>query len=218
VGHITEDELRARLNRTEAANGFGNRFLYLHVHRSKLLPHGGDDMDAAVTLALSECLQNAVNFARSTGRVTMTPAARVSWEAVYKDLSAEQSGLLGAVTSRAEAQTIRLSLLYALLDGQGRIDVQHLRAALAVWEYAEASAVHIFGDSLGDPVADEILRALKQVGSTGMTRTAIRDLFGRNKAGDRIAAALALLVTKGRARMEQRQTSGGPLEMWFATS
>ena len=50
-----------------------------------------------------------------------------------------------------------------------------------------------------------------------MTRTAIRDLFGRNRASDRIGAALALLATKGRARMETCKTSGHPAEVWVAT-
>jgi hypothetical protein len=35
IGHITFDELRARLSRTEMANGFANRFLYALVRRSK---------------------------------------------------------------------------------------------------------------------------------------------------------------------------------------
>jgi hypothetical protein len=48
------------------------------------------------------------------------------------------------------------------------------------------------------------------------TRTAIRDLFGRNRSGDRIGAALALLMTKGRARAEVRTTGGRPSEIWFA--
>src|SRR5262245_25600997 len=43
-------------------------------------------------------------------------------------------------------------------------------------------------DSLGDHVADEILRALINAGADGMTRTAIRDLFGRNQTADRIGA------------------------------
>jgi Primase C terminal 2 (PriCT-2) len=40
-GHITIDELRARLTRTDAANGFANRFLFPLVRRSKELPFGG---------------------------------------------------------------------------------------------------------------------------------------------------------------------------------
>ena len=31
---------------------------------------------------------------------------------------------------------------------------------MAVWEYAEHSARYIFGDALGDPLADEILAAI----------------------------------------------------------
>src|SRR5262245_12914248 len=42
VGHITSDELRARITRTEVANGFANRFVFALAKRSKLLLFGGD--------------------------------------------------------------------------------------------------------------------------------------------------------------------------------
>ena len=60
---------------------------------------------------------------------------RIVWETIYGRLSEGQPGLLGAVTSRAEAQTVRLALIYALLDGASNIDLPHIMAALAVWEY-----------------------------------------------------------------------------------
>jgi hypothetical protein len=41
LGHITKEELLRCLNSTEAVNGFGNRFLWLCVKRSKCLPEGG---------------------------------------------------------------------------------------------------------------------------------------------------------------------------------
>jgi hypothetical protein len=104
-----------------------------------------------------------------------------------------------------------------LLDRRTEIDVAHLEAALALWEYSEASALRIFGDSLGDPVADDILTALHQAGSAGMTRTSVRDLFGRNQGSDRIGVALAKLASKGLAIMENRRTGGRPVETWFAT-
>ena len=154
---------------------------------------------------------------KNAGRVTMTDAAKVTWSAVYSALSAGQSGLLGAVTARAEAQTIRLALIYALLDDAPEIDEPHLRAALAVWEYCEASAVRIFGTALGDPIADEIEQALKRQLPGGMSRTAIRDLFGRHQTADRIGAALSLLLTKGRAKMGTTSTGGRPVETWFAS-
>jgi hypothetical protein len=215
TAHITEDELRARLTRTDAASGFGNRFLYPLVKRSKFLPFGGSLEESEIKI-LSARLEETIKSARVGKQITMTQGAREHWEAVYKDLSAAQSGLLGAVTARAEAQSVRLAMIYALIDGRTEIDVDHLKAALAIWEYCEASAARIFGQSLGDPVADEILRALQQAGANGLTRTAIRDLFGRHRTGDRIGAALALLMTNGHARAEERMTSGRPSEVWFA--
>jgi Protein of unknown function (DUF3987) len=215
VGHITEDELRSRITRVEMANGFANRFLFALVRRSKELPFGGDLSDSEI-LHLGEHLKAVTDKVRTFGRVSMTGTAKEQWAAIYGALSMSQAGLLGAITARAEAQTIRLALLYALLDGAADIDEPHLRAALAVWEYCEASAARIFGNALGDPVADEIERALLHAGAAGITRTAIRDLFGRNKSADRIGAALALLTTKGRASAETKVTGGRPSEVWFA--
>jgi hypothetical protein len=217
VGHITEEELRSRITRTDMANGFANRFLFALIKRSKELPFGGNLSDSQI-LHLGEQLQGIIGAAHGVGRVTLTDAAAAEWARVYSALSAGQSGLLGAITARGEAQVVRLAMIYALLDNSAHIDIGHLKAGLAVWEYCEASAAHIFGDSLGDPVADEVLRALQQAGAVGLTRTAIRDLFGRNRSADRIGAALALLMQRGRARGGIRETGGRPSEVWFATT
>ena len=215
IGHITSEELRARLTRTDSANGFANRFLFALVKRSKELPFGGALGDDVIA-GLGDRLKNAVEIAARTGRVGWSSAAADKWASVYSQLSAGQTGLLGAVTSRAEAQVVRLALVYTLLDGQTEIGVPHLRAALAVWEYCEASAAFIFGDSLGDAVADDILRALQRAGSAGLTRTAIRDLLGRHQSADRIGASLALLLNKNLARAEVGDTGGRPTEVWLA--
>ena len=124
VGHITDDELRTRLTRTDAANGFANRFLFAVIKRSKLLPFGGGLADHDL-LHLGERLKIAIDRAKNIGRVQMTPAARKLWENVYAALSEGQPGLVGAVTARAEAQTVRLALLYALLDSKDEIDELH---------------------------------------------------------------------------------------------
>jgi hypothetical protein len=219
VGHITEAELRTNLTRTDMASGLANRFLFACVRRSKLLPFGGN-LDEATIGELASRVAQTIECAKEVGRVTMTEDARQEWAAVYEDLSADQPGLLGAITARGEAQVIRLALIYALLDcsaqGGVQISVKHLDAAIAVWEYCEASAARIFGNALGDPVADEILRALRHAGKGGMSRTAIRDLFGRHRSADRVGQALALLLSSGRARMESKPTDGRPSELWFA--
>jgi hypothetical protein len=161
IGHITQDELRARLRRTDMANGFANRFLFALVKRSKRLPYGGHVDDAALA-RLGERFKQAVELAQAFGRVAMTDAAAKAWALAYEELSADRPGLLGAVTARAEAQVVRLSLIYALLDEVGsEIDTAHLEAAMAVWAFCDQSAHLIFGDSLGHPVADDILAALR---------------------------------------------------------
>ena len=216
VGHVTEDELRHSLDRVSMANGYANRFLFACVRRARCLPHGGDLCDKTIR-DLGVRTKTVIDCARNVSRVVMTEKAREGWEKIYPLLSDGQPGLLGGIVARAEAQTIRLATLYALLDGKFEIGTEHLRAAVALWEYCEASARHIFGETLGDPVADEILRALQQTGKTGMTRTQIRDLLGRHRNGEQIGAALSVLARCGKAMNVMRNDTGGkPAEVWVA--
>jgi Protein of unknown function (DUF3987) len=214
IGHITAHELRQYLDRTEAGNGFANRFLFVCVRRSKLLPEGGGLSDSDLVPVARQIVQ-ALASARRIQTVRRDDQAGVLWHTVYEELSEGRPGLLGAVISRAEAQTMRLAMLYALLDGSSSIAASHLQAALAVWEYCEASARCIFSSALGDPVADRILRALRST-SKGLTRTDISDLFGRNKDQARIDRALSLLATMGVAKCVREESGGRPGERWFA--
>lgn len=214
IGHATRDELRRLIARTELANGFANRFLWLCVRRSKCLPEGGDLQGIGV---LQQRIIETVRFAQGVERLNRDPDCRALWAEAYPELSEGKPGLLGAAVSRAEAITLRLSCLYALLDRSDVIRVEHLRAALALWSFAARSARYIFGSALGDPVADEILVALK-ASPNGMTRTEIREHFGRHKRSEDIARVLGELLEYGLARMEIMQTAGRPMERWFAVT
>lgn len=213
LGHITRDELRRFLSSTEAGNGFGNRFLWLCVRRSKCLPEGGRIHEVDLGEPLRH-LQEAMTFGSVRRRVERDDDARAIWLEVYPDLSEGKPGLFGSVTSRAEAQVMRLAMIYALLDCSPVIRSEHLMDALALWEYCEQSARYIFGDALGDPIADELLRALRNAGSAGMTRTEIRDLFKRHRGAEQIGRVLSLLLEYGYVRREQEKTSGRPVERW----
>lgn len=215
IGHITADELRRYLSQTESANGFANRFLFVCIRRSKALPDGGALTEADLA-PLAQALAESIHFARSVGRVTRTSAARDLWHAVYSDLSEGAPGLFGAVTSRAEAQVTRLATLYAVINRSSQIDVQHLAAALAVWNYAEQSARHIFGTTLGDQVADDILAALKLSPDDGLTRTQISGLFKRHKSSAEIDRALKLLETNKLGDVTIEKSGGRPFEVWRA--
>ena len=213
IGHVTDEELRRHLDRTEAANGFANRFLYVSVKRSKMLPEGGGEIDWG---DLPARLGRAIVQARGIGQVSRSTRARMLWGDVYEGLSEGRPGLLGAVLGRAEAHVMRLALLYALLDGQAFVDESHLRAALACWRYAEASATYVFGENLGDPVADELLRGLRQ-DRAGLTRTDLSSLLCRHVDASQIARALAALANQGLARVTIERTGGRPRELWQAS-
>jgi len=117
-------------------------------------------------------------------------------------------------TNRAEAQVVRLSVLYAALDCSPLIRAEHVLAALAVWRYCEQSARWAFGDATGDPTADAILSALRRNGE--LDRQDISDLLGRHINRSRIDMALGLLLTSGLAKMRRESTGGRPREVWRA--
>ncbi len=215
LAHVTQSELLRHFNEVEAANGFGNRFLWAKVRRSKLLPNGGQLPEEALgSLALDT--QRAAEQARKTGPISRTPDADRLWEAHYEDLSTPPPGLFGALTARAAPLVLRLSLLYALLDCASQVDVPHLKAALAMWSYCKDSTRLVFGDALGDPVADRLREMLLEKADAGATRTEIRDHFHRHKTRAELDRALSLLERTGVARKVLCKTGGKAAETWIA--
>lgn len=211
LGHITQDELLRYLDSTEAGNGFANRFLWACVRRSKVLPDGGQ-IDHQLMVDLADQLKNVVEISQHIGLIQRDADATALWREVYGPLSEGGVGLMGAITSRAEAQVMRLAAIYAVLDETPNLSIDHLNAALAIWRYLEESAAYIFGDALGDPIADTILRALRASGE--MTQTEIANLFGRNQRAARIDQALGMLLSAGKVSRAHRETGGRPAVVW----
>jgi hypothetical protein len=192
----------------EIANGFLNRFLIAAVRRDKHVPRPrpipgnveGDYVDAT---------QAALEHARSVREMRFDATAGKQWDQAYeRELSVDRPGLAGAACSRAEPHALRLAVIYALLERSKVIRPEHLEAALAVWRYCEASALLIFGDSLGEPIADAILDALRTAAG-GLTRTEISvDVFSKNVSADTLDQALALLLHHRRIVAELETTAG----------
>jgi hypothetical protein len=216
IAHVTDDELHAVLTKVEMANGFANRFLFARVRRSKLLPHGGH-LDCEALQDLGEQIATRHRQAQTLGRITMTDVAAEAWAKNYAELSRDRPGLLGAILGRAEAQVIRLALIYALLDNRTQIDLLHLRAALAVWAFCEDSATQIWGDMIGDDVSDTIFAALKTAGSTGLRRTEMSNLFSRHVPSARITKVLETLERAGKAERVAGPTVGHGEQRWRYT-
>lgn len=218
IAHITKQELLRYLDSTEAGNGFGNRFIWICVRRSKLLPDGGSTENVDFNPLIQQ-LARAVEFGRYVGEIKRDAEATKLWREAYPRLSEGYPGLLGAILARAEAHVMRLACIYALLDLSPLVRAEHLQAALALWDYAERSARFIFGDALGNPIADEILQALRQAGEKGLSRTQIRDLFGRNVSAHKVRLALEELAAAGLATCQRQKAGNGrPSEKWYAST
>lgn len=215
IGHVTNDELQREMSQTEGASGYANRFLFVAAERKRLLPLGGR-IDERAMQPLVLRLRQAKVFGKKAFELVFSPKAEKLWIAAYPGLTADIPGLLGAVTGRAEAQVLRLAVIYALLDQSTVIRVPHLRAAIAVWRYCARSARYIFGGSLGDRRADQILAALRKE-PRGLSRTKIRRLFAGNLDAKEIDRALAFLQEHKLASCRREDTNGRPKEIWFAT-
>ncbi|WP_298031565.1 hypothetical protein [uncultured Desulfovibrio sp.] len=204
--HITMQELAVCLGEVQAVNGFGNRFLWVCARRAKLVPLPSRMPDAELA-PLQRELWRLVGLAQRRGTMTMTPPAVALWESLYTELSQEHSGLAGSIINRAEAQTLRLALIYALLEGAERIAENHLQAALAMWNYAQESALYIFGDRVADPLEEKVLEALK---AGPLTATELSAALNRHVPRERLQPLLQQLEGQQRISILKQKNAGRP--------
>lgn len=219
IGQITADELRSRLLSTDVANGFANRFLFVSAYRAQRLPRGGDFESEEVD-AVVQCVRKAIARAKTIERVDFTDEAGAEWDRNYceADDSDAPVGLVGALLARKDPQILRLSLVYALLDGSDLIDLEHLRAAQAVWDYCEASARYVFGDTLGDDVAQRLLDEIREIYPAGLSRDKQFERLGRHTSASRISAARQALVQHRLAIVRREPTKGRTREVLYAVA
>lgn len=205
IGHISPDELRHLMTATDAGNGFGNRILFACVRRARYLPHGGLTVDFSTEATE---LKDAIQYGRKPAKLQRDSEAKALWASRYRELSGGRPGVLGKVTNRAEAQVMRLSLIYALSERSSVIQQRHLEAALEVWRYCFDSARFLFGMALGDALAEKLDKALQERGEQGMTRTEMSQHLSGNHSKEEINRALGLLAEQGRAEKRRELGAG----------
>ena len=205
IAHVTPVELRQKLNGTDAANGFGNRFLWLAVRRTRLVPFP----ESPVRRVHPEVLRDigaSIDEAQSPREMTWSSAAHDAWEDLYFELAARHGhGLLGAMTARTEAQIVRIALAYALLDRSPTVELEHLQAGRALWDFAERSIARFVGTSTGDRNAD-VLRAHLVDGPISWQDA--RTVAGLRTGAD-VSAAVDLLQSLGIAEVVRVKTGAG---------
>ena len=217
IGHITATELRHCSTTLSIANGFLNRFLFVSCRRTQLLPDGGD-VDPLANTGLKDRLAQALDHARGAGELRFDSGAKRHWRTTYKKMSKRpMEGVTGALTARAEAHSIRLALIYALLDGASSIKVEHLKAGLALWEYAARSAEWALGEATGVPLAEHIHGHMVD-NPGGVPLTQLHELLNNNHTSAELREALRALEHAGRAecRKKKNPKGGRPAEIWTA--
>jgi hypothetical protein len=153
--------------------------------------------------------------AQLLGHIPWSAQAQAVWVPWYKtETTKKQYGQIAALSNRAEAHVLRFALVYALLDASPDIKLPHIEAAIALWEYAQASVIFIFGSLSGNTIADKIYQEL---GYGRLTRSQVMDIFQRNISANVLQTALQLLEEQGKARcIRSREPgkAGRPSEIW----
>jgi len=210
VGHVTRQELVKVARESDIFGGTYNRFIFILSDRARLLPHGGDLDDLGLVPAR---IADMIAEAREIGRVRRSAAADRLWEEHYRDLTTPVgSDILAAVLSRGEAQTLRLSLLMALVAGRSTIEAEDLAAALDLWRYSAASAESIFG-GVNDALSHKVLEII--TANPGITRSRLHKRAGWRLPSAELVNVLGRLRSSGQARVEMVQTAGKAAEAWY---
>lgn len=216
VSHITLAELNRRLDETEFFSGFANRILWCCARRQRLVAFP-EPMPTQELASLQWDLRRILETAKSHGEMSISADAREIWAEVYPELSKDQTGLVGAVTDRAEAQVVRLAMIYCLLDRSGVIEPPHLQSALAVWSYCRESAEFIFSGREVNPYAGRILILLQEKGA--MSTTDLYDAFSRNISKRQMEEAITELLSQKKISVEKVQgQKGSPRSVFKAVS
>lgn len=201
---ITPVELVMKLTATDVANGLANRFMVACSRMSKELPEGSSP-SAEELKEFGDRLHHVSSglFRHTSGKSELrrTGAARNLWVAEYKRRFEERRGQsespVKSLLARWHANSARLSVIYALLDGVLEIDEVHVRAALAAWDYVEDSTRYVFGSEAGDRDLGRLMEYIdNSVG--GRTRTDISvDLFAKHKTKAELDQLIAKLLARG---------------------
>ena len=209
IGHITKDELLRYLTATELANGFFNRFLLIAVERVQAAAVRRRARRARARRAPRRRSALALRFAGTDAALTFDAAARERWIDIYAELSAGQPGLAGAATgTRRSARRPPRADLRTPRPLRADPPASTSRPRSAVWRYSADSARWVFGDSLGDPTADEIWAAAKER-PAGITRTEVSRPVLPQQESREIDRALTVLEDAGRLRRETSATERG---------
>lgn len=206
-GDTTKNELLRKLPPGSETNGFGNRFLFCYVYRTKKCPMGGPHIDWTSEIGY---LHKVVAFARQQKYMPLSSAARRLFKGYYMDSRLELSGVAGMMTDRAVPHIRRLAMILALIDMSNTVASKHVKAARELWDYCQESAQYIFTGTTRDQsrIIDWVCQQTTGTAKTVTISDIVRgDLFQRHKKADWVKGQIRELVVTGRLVLTDDQIS-----------
>jgi Protein of unknown function (DUF3987) len=245
VAMITPAELERHHKRLSQAGGLESRLLLCcSAPSADVDPFGAESTDYSdlidrlwMTLEASRSgvldrtdpISRAIFLERGTGWqpstvLPMHDKVVERWRTLVRDrLPRAESEDVAALWARAEVQVVRLAAAYAIGCGSDVVAPEHVRAAVAAWQFCAESAETFLGIAAGqgDGRADrvQVRKALaflhKRQGGWSSQTEINKQVFNGNTKGADITAVLGYLVnmhhiesrtvgTSGRTRTEYR--------------
>jgi hypothetical protein len=223
ITHITPTDLRKSFSKEDVSNGLANRILWVATRRVASIPRPPridwqGSKNKPIVETLSEALaHNDENVGRE---LIYREAAGKLWDKYYFELDAAsdgKTGVLGAIVARWKPILLRLAIIYAALDNSQYLEVHHLEAARAVWDYCQESACWAFGQKSGHWIADKSLALAKRAAPKGISETYINDNLGKRISAHDIDEALSELMNSGvmAPQKEEKKGPGRKKTLWF---
>lgn len=175
VGHITPRAISMATSEVDIANGFLNRFLTIEVQRPQLIDWPDDHSERSNKLAVA--VVKAACEAPA-GQWQASSDARDMYRAWYRGAETwreQQPDRVADALARSSANLLRLSLIFAALDGDRSktVQIEHMAAAKAIIDYSSTSTYRVFGP--GKAANDQrIIAALEKAPDGELARDELR--------------------------------------------
>jgi hypothetical protein len=216
ITHSTYGKLRKRISQEDLEDGLVNRFIWMHTYRARSLPEGGDFFSLKQALApYVQSLTFAIDFGKANDSIKDVPyirddEAKEMWRHLYEQLTESLPGNYGEAVQRRAPIVARLAMIYSVLDRDVYVRKEHIESAMAVWDYCDATAAHIFGKPKTDKALGKLMAILDQE-EVGLTRTQIaRKLFAGRGAGSEIDSLIQNAYATGKYLYKELKTGGAP--------
>jgi hypothetical protein len=197
------------------SNGLFNRFITVRAQRdpSRKLPRGGEMPEVGDLAKKIRDTLDSLGTTNDAVKVSWHPSTYADWDAFVDAVDGDHPLLagLGGVEARLKPNTMRVAMIFAVMDGSQEIMLCHLKAAKAFCLQCIDSSRDLFGSSSNRGRPDRLReRVLKVIDHQPKCLTQFHECFHRKGCtGEELREVLAELTAKGLAQESSMRTEHG---------